>query len=64
MPAPLASQGFVPRSAPRPVTRRGDQSAVYVASDWPDDLPIREAELRAVEAWLGDILDDFWGPIP
>jgi hypothetical protein len=43
----------------RPV---GVQSAVRVTDAWPDDLPITSAELQAVEAWLGEVLDEVLGP--
>ncbi|WP_215414373.1 hypothetical protein, partial [Escherichia coli] len=46
-----------------PQTRRvGVQSAVHVTDTWPDDLPISPAELQAVEAWLGEVLDEVLGP--
>jgi len=43
----------------RPV---GVPSAVHVTDTWPDDLPITPAELLAVEAWLGEVLDEILGP--
>jgi hypothetical protein len=46
-----------------PQARRvGVQSAVHVTDTWPDDLPITPAELLAVEAWLGEVLDEVLGP--
>lgn len=45
-----------------PVRRVGVQSAVHVTDTWPDDLPITPAELLAVEAWLGEVLDEILGP--
>jgi hypothetical protein len=38
------------------------QSAVRVTDTWSDDLPITPAELLAVEAWLGEVLDEVLGP--
>jgi len=45
-----------------PARRVGVQSAVRVTDTWPDDLPITPAELLAVEAWLGEVLDEILGP--
>ena len=45
-----------------PARRVGVQSAVRVTDTWPDDLPISPAELLAVEAWLGEVLDEILGP--
>lgn len=45
-----------------PARRVGVQSAVRVTDTWPDDLPITPAELLAVEAWLGEVLDEVLGP--
>lgn len=45
-----------------PVRRVGVQSAVRITDTWPDDLPISPAELLAVEAWLGEVLDEILGP--
>lgn len=64
MSLPQTSEGFSPRLRRRSAAPRRKESAIYVASDWPDDLPVRKAEVGAVEAWLGEILDDIWGPIP
>ncbi|WP_341022954.1 hypothetical protein [Brevundimonas diminuta] len=45
-----------------PARRVVVQSAVRVTDTWPDDLPISPAELLAVEAWLGEVLDEILGP--
>ncbi len=45
-----------------PARRVGVQSAVRITDTWPDDLPITPAELLAVEAWLGEVLDEVLGP--
>ena len=64
MSVPQSSEGISPRLRRRPAAPRREESAIYVVSDWSDDLPIRQAEVGAVEAWLSEILDDIWGPIP
>ena len=38
------------------------RSPIRVTDTWPDDLPITTAEVRAVEAWLGEVLDEVFGP--
>jgi len=43
------------------VRRVGVQSAVRITDTWPADLPISPAELVAVEAWLGEVLDEILG---
>jgi hypothetical protein len=30
--------------------------------DWPDRVPITDAELDMSEAWLGDLFDELFGP--
>jgi hypothetical protein len=35
-----------------------------VLDDWPALVPITDAEVRVVEAHLGDILDELFGPLP
>ncbi|WP_191558783.1 hypothetical protein [Brevundimonas aurantiaca] len=58
---PSSEQEACRRRTPqaRPV---GVQSAVRVTDTWSDDLPITPAELQAVEAWLGEVLDEVLGP--
>jgi hypothetical protein len=34
-----------------------------VSDDWPERVPISEAELDLFEAWFGDILDELFGPV-
>ncbi|MEO1200246.1 MAG: hypothetical protein AAFX39_13595 [Pseudomonadota bacterium] len=44
--------------------RRRVQKDVTVTDDWPEVVPITEAEFRIVEAYFGDILDELFGPLP
>jgi len=30
--------------------------------DWPDPVPITDAELDVFEAWFGDLFDELFGP--
>jgi hypothetical protein len=32
-----------------------------VTDDWPDHVPVTEAELDVFEAWFGDIFDELFG---
>ena len=33
-----------------------------VTDDWPDPVPVTEAEIDLFEAWFGDLFDDLFGP--
>ena len=35
-----------------------------VTDDWPEIIPITEAELRVFEAQFGNVLDEIFGQIP
>ena len=41
-----------------------DDPPMRVVDDWPALVPITEAEIRVVEAHLGDVLDELFGPLP
>jgi len=48
-----------------PVRRRGRPakkkwSEWTVTDDWPDEVPITEAEIEVFEAWFGDLLDELF----
>ena len=51
-----------------PVTPSGKrlrvQKDVTVIDDWPEVVPITEAEVRIFEAYFGDVLDELFGPLP
>lgn len=57
-----SSEPVAHRRRTPPARQVGVQSAVHVTDTWPDDLPITPAELLAVEAWLGEVLDEILGP--
>ena len=44
--------------------RRRAQTPITVTDDWPEVVPITEAEVRIVEAYFGDVLDELFGPLP
>ena len=33
-----------------------------VTDDWPERVPITDAELDVFEAWFGDLFDELFGP--
>ena len=33
-----------------------------VTDDWPDPVPITDAEFDVFEAWFGDLFDELFGP--
>jgi hypothetical protein len=37
-----------------------DRSEWTVTDDWPDEVPITEAEIEVFEAWLGDLFDELF----
>ena len=41
-----------------------DGQALRVTDDWPDDIPVTEAEIEVFERWFGDVFDEMFGGIP
>lgn len=33
-----------------------------VTDDWPDRVPVTEAEIEVFERWFGDLFDELFGP--
>jgi hypothetical protein len=50
----------------RPPARRpgqpasNDPSTWTVTDDWPDEVPVTEAEIEVFEAWFGDLFDELF----
>ena len=44
--------------------RRRAQEPITITDDWPEIVPITEAEVRIIEAYFGDVLDELFGPLP
>ena len=42
----------------RPAKKK--QSEWTVTDDWPDEVPITEAEIEVFEAWFGDLFDELF----
>ena len=53
------AQPPVPRAGSPP---KHDLSTWTVTDDWPERVPVTEAEADVFEAWFGDIFDDLFGP--
>jgi len=32
-----------------------------VTDDWPEDVPVAEAEIAVFEAWFGEMFDELFG---
>jgi len=39
-----------------------DLASWTVADDWPERIPVSEAEIDIYEAWFGDLFDRIFGP--
>jgi hypothetical protein len=46
------------RRAGRPAPE--DPTAWTVTDDWPEDVPVTEAEIEVFEAWFGDLFDELF----
>jgi hypothetical protein len=44
----------------RPI--KHDVAAWAVTDDWPERVPVTQAELDVFEAWFGDLFDELFGP--
>jgi hypothetical protein len=51
------------RAPVHPGRRRAkrDRMTWSVTDDWPEDVPVTEAEIDVFEAWFGDLFDDLFG---
>src|SRR5258708_20329852 len=47
----------------RPGRRRAKRASetLTVTDDWPEDLPVTEAEIAVFEAWFVELFDDLFG---
>ena len=56
--------------APRISPARGsppdafDVEKLPVIDDWPEKVPITEAEIQVFERWFADVFDEMFGPLP
>lgn len=42
---------------------RHDIANWRVSDDWPDEVPVTNAEIAVFEAWFGDLFDELFGPV-
>jgi hypothetical protein len=56
------AKGVAPRRAASRM--RKDDGPITVTDDWPERVPIGDAELRVLEGHLRKELDDLFGPLP
>ena len=50
-----------PRRARRPGRRAPEDPTTWtVKDDWPEDVPVTEAEIEVFEAWFGDLFDELF----
>jgi len=47
------------RSGRQPAER--NSTTWTVTDDWPNDVPVAEAEIAVFEAWFGDLFDELFG---
>jgi hypothetical protein len=47
----------------RPARRRAkrDRTTLTVTDDWPEDMPVTEAEIAVFEALFGELFDELFG---
>jgi hypothetical protein len=38
----------------------GDPTIWTVTDDWPEEVPVTEAEIEVFEAWFGDLFDELF----
>ena len=57
-PAPRISS---PRASPPDAF---DVEKLPVIDDWPEKVPITEAEIQVFERWFADVFDEMFGPLP
>jgi hypothetical protein len=65
--APRQTQRHEPESGTAGVVRRRRRRAdapIKVTDDWPGAIPISDLEVRLIEAFFADLLDELFGPIP
>ncbi len=52
---------YARRRAPRPGRPAPEDPSTWtVKDDWPEDVPVTEAEIEVFEAWFGDLFDEFF----
>lgn len=47
---------------PRNHHAHADHERLRVVDDWPEDVPVTEAEVQVFERWFGDVFDELLSP--
>lgn len=57
---------YISRAEPRRALRRPRENhgSIVVTDDWPEQVPIGDAKLRAIEGHMRQELDKLFGPLP
>lgn len=63
-PSPIPDTQQSPARIVRRRRRRGDDLPIKVTDDWPGMVPISDEEVRIIEAFFGDLLDELFGSVP
>jgi hypothetical protein len=63
----VSGSGFHPTTSWTPERLAGrppkhELSNWIVSDDWPERIPVTDAELDVFEAWFGDLFDELFGP--
>jgi hypothetical protein len=65
--APIDLYDYARPPASRPSRKRSrgpaaadDPNPWTVTDDWPEDVPVTEAEIEVFEAWFGDLFDELF----
>jgi hypothetical protein len=53
-----------PHRRPAARSETSKDGAIVVTDDWPEHVPIGDAELRIIESGLREELDALFGPLP
>ena len=59
---PMIFTSFLARGRAPGGPIKHDVETWAVTDDWPDRVPITDAELDVFEAWFGDLFDELFGP--
>jgi hypothetical protein len=43
-----------------PAWDKSERTDATFSDDWPDEVPITEAEIDVFEAWFGDLFDELF----
>jgi len=63
-PDPISGSEEPPARVVRRRRRRCDDTPIKVTDNWAGMAPITDEEVRVIEAFFGDLLDEIFGSIP